>query len=316
MANLRDPRTWTRALTVGVVVVTVAGSGGTAAGADVPPAPEGWELVWGDDFDGPAGTLPSAEHWLIDLGHSYPGGPDRWGTGEIQRYTDSTDNVSLDGSGNLLITPLRDATGGWTSARIETRRTNFKPPAGGVLRIEGRIRMPDVTGPAAAGYWGAFWALGAPYRGNYQNWPGIGEIDVMESVNGLNQTWGTLHCGINPGGPCNETVGHGSIRECPGQPCQTAFHTFGVEWDDGVTPRQMRWYVDGEQYHSVTADQIGAPHWANMTGHEGYFLLLNVAVGGAFPDAVAGAPTPTAGTVPGRPMVVDHVAVYERSPGR
>jgi beta-glucanase (GH16 family) len=42
--------------------------------------------------------------------------------------------------------------------------------------------MPNVTGNAALGYWPAFWALGSPYRGNYQNWPGIGEFDVMENV--------------------------------------------------------------------------------------------------------------------------------------
>jgi hypothetical protein len=49
-----------------------------------------------------------------------------------------------------------------------------------------------------------------------------------------------------------------------------------------------------------------------MTSHAGYFLLLNVAMGGAFPNGVAGSATPTPATVPGRPMVVDYVAVYTR----
>ena len=106
--------------------------------------------------------------------------------------------------------------GSWTSARIETQRTDFKPPAGGVLRIEGRIQMPNVTGAAALGYWPAFWALGSPYRGNYQNWPGIGEFDIMENVNGINSVWGVLHCGVAPGGPCNEFNGIGANRACPG----------------------------------------------------------------------------------------------------
>ena len=34
----------------------------------------------------------------------------------------------------------------WTSARIETTRSNFKAPSGGLLAIEGRIQMPNVTG--------------------------------------------------------------------------------------------------------------------------------------------------------------------------
>src|SRR6266540_3128322 len=67
----------------------------------------------------------------------------------------------------------------------------------------------DFNGAAAQGYWPAFWMLGAPFRGVYTNWPSVGEIDVMENVNGANTVWGTLHCGVAPGGPCNEFNGIG-----------------------------------------------------------------------------------------------------------
>jgi beta-glucanase (GH16 family) len=280
----------------------------------VPPLPD-WNLQWSDDFTGSAGSLPSATNWQIDTGRSYPGGPDAWGTGEVQTYTDSTNNLSLDGNGNLRITPLRDAAGAWTSARIETRRADFKAPAGGVLRIESRLQMPNVTGEAALGYWPAFWALGSPYRGNYWNWPAIGEFDVMENVNGLNSVWGVLHCGVNPGGPCAETNGLGSSRPCPGASCQSAFHTYRFEWDRSISPNQLRWYVDDQLYHTVAENQMDATSWADMTEHAGYFILLNVAMGGAFPNGVAGHATPTAATVPGRPMLVDYVAVWTRGGG-
>ncbi|WP_157248132.1 glycoside hydrolase family 16 protein [Nonomuraea typhae] len=281
-----------------------------AASASVPPPPSGWSLVWADDFNGPAGTLPDPGNWIIDTGHSYPGGPANWGTGEIQNYTANPGNVGLDGSGNLRITPL-GANRDWTSARIETRRTDFKPADGRILRIEGRIQMPDVTGQAALGYWPAFWALGAPFRGNYWNWPGIGEFDIMENVNGINSVWGVLHCGVAPGGPCNEFNGLGASRACPGATCQSAFHTYRFEWDRSVSPNQLRWYVDGQQYHAVSQSQFDAATWTDMTGHAGYFILLNVAMGGAFPDGVAGFATPTAATVSGRPMIVDYVAVWQ-----
>lgn len=280
------------------------------AGASVPATPSGWSLVWSDDFTGSAGSLPSSTDWIIDTGLSYPGGPGNWGTGEIQNYTSSTSNLSLDGSGNLRITPIGSGQS-WTSARIETRRSDFKPAAGRVLRIEGRIQMPNVTGSAALGYWPAFWALGAPYRGNYQNWPSIGELDIMENVNGVNAVWGTLHCGVNPGGPCNETNGLGASRACPGSTCQSAFHTYRFEWDTSTTPNQLRWYVDGQQFHSVSQNQLDATTWSNMTSHAGYFLLLNVAIGGGFPNGVAGTSTPTSATVSGRPMLVDYVAVWQ-----
>jgi hypothetical protein len=130
--------------------------------ASVPPPPAGWETVWSDDFDGPEGAPPSAANWIVDTGHGYPGGPANWGTGEIQNYTADPANLRLDGAGNLLITPIKTASGEWTSARIETTRADFKPADGRILRIEGAIQMPGVTGDAALGYWPAFWALGSP----------------------------------------------------------------------------------------------------------------------------------------------------------
>jgi hypothetical protein len=126
--------------------------------------------------------------------------------------------------------------------------------------------------------------------------------------------WGVLHCGVNPGGPCNETTGIGASRTCPGASCQSAFHTYRFEWDQSTSPQAFRWYVDGQQFHSVTQNQLPADTWANMTNHAGYFILLNLAIGGAFPDALAG-PTPTAATVPGHSMVVDYVAVYTAGGG-
>lgn len=299
-------------LAAGTVAVMVAVTqAGNVAGAEAPAAPPGWSVAFADDFDGPAGVLPSTSNWRFSIGHGYPGGPPNWGTGEIAFHTDDPANVSLDGGGNLRITPLRDGAGDWTSARIETNRQDFKPPPGGVMRIEGRIRMPEVTGDAALGYWPAFWALGSPYRDNF-NWPAVGEFDIMENVNGLDRVWAVLHCGVAPGGPCNESLGIGADRPCPGSPCPGNFHTYRFEWDASVTPNELRWYVDGQQYHRVSEGQLPPDTWDQLASHPGFFIILNVAIGGAFPDGVAGFPTPTADTVPGHPMLVDYVAVWYR----
>ena len=76
-----------------------------------------WQVVWQDEFTGPAGAAPDAKSWQYDLGHGYPGGPAGWGNHELQEYTADPSNVSLDGHGALRITPtLRD--GVWRSARI------------------------------------------------------------------------------------------------------------------------------------------------------------------------------------------------------
>ncbi|MGH3683402.1 MAG: 1,3-beta-glucanase, partial [Natronosporangium sp.] len=199
-AQLRRPGRRARtvlaiAAVVGVALATVAAPTIPTASASVPGTPPGWSLAFADDFDGPSGVLPSTTNWRFSIGHGYPGGPPNWGTGEIAFHTDNPANVSLDGTGNLRITPLRDGAGNWTSARIETNRQDFKPPPGGVMRIEGRLRVPAVTGDAALGYWPAFWSLGSPYRQNF-NWPAVGEFDIMENVNGVNNVWGVLHCGV------------------------------------------------------------------------------------------------------------------------
>ncbi|MGW1543619.1 glycoside hydrolase family 16 protein [Streptomyces sp. NPDC002309] len=283
-----------------------------SATAAAPPPPSGWTQVFVDDFDGAAGSGVNTTNWQYATGKGYPGGPTNWGTGEIETMTSSTSNVSLDGSGNLRITPRRDAAGNWTSGRIETNRTDFQPPAGGVLRVESRIQMPNVTGTAARGYWPAFWMLGAPFRGNYWNWPGVGELDILENVQGLNNVWATMHCGTSPGGPCNETTGIGGSTPCPGSTCQSGFHTYRMEWDRTNSVEEIRFYVDSTHFHTVRETQVDATTWTNATDH-GFFIILNVAMGGGFVDAFGGGPD--AATVPGHPMVVDYVQVLSSGGG-
>jgi hypothetical protein len=161
-----------------------------------------------------------------------------------------------------------------------------------------------------AGYWPAFWMLGAAARpAGATNWPSIGEIDIMEDINGRSSEFATLHCGVDPGGPCNETTGIGSgERACAG--CQTGFHTYAMDYDRSVSPEQIRWYLDGNNFFTVNANQVDATTWANATQH-GFFVILNVAMGGGFPAAFGGGPNGS--TVSGQPMLVDYVAAYTKA---
>ncbi|MFF1903455.1 acyltransferase family protein [Kitasatospora sp. NPDC058218] len=287
----------------GLVPAVAAPAGPGKAGAD------GWTPVLRDDFDGPAGSRPSADHWQYDLGTCYPGCPaPQWGTGEIETMTDSTANVRLDGRGALEIVPTLE-NGRWSSGRIESRRSDLAPPPGGVLRIEASIALPDVTGPAAAGYWPAFWTLGSGLRDGYTGWPAIGELDVMEQVNGRDSVFGTMHCGTLDGGPCQEPKGLGSGDRPCGADCRTGFHRYAVEVDLTPGAEQVRWYLDGREHHRVTAAQMDRATWDKAVGH-GLFLILNVAVGGNLPAALGATPGPA--TEPGHPMRVDYVAVSTR----
>jgi beta-glucanase (GH16 family)/regulation of enolase protein 1 (concanavalin A-like superfamily) len=268
----------------------------------------GWVQQWADEFNDTGGV--NTGNWIYDTGTSYPGGPANWGTGEIQSYSSSTSNVFQSG-GSLNIRALHsgsDPVAGWTSGRIETQRADFQPPAGGQMAVEARVQLPNVSGAAAQGYWPAFWMLGVGYRGNYWNWPGIGEIDILENINGANQWWGTLHCGTSPGGPCNETTGLGGNTAGFSPSLQTAYHTYRMEYDRSVSPEQIRWYVDGIQRHIVYSNQVDATTWNNATNH-GFFILFNVAMGGGWPG------NPTGSTASGGTMLVDYVRVYYASSG-
>ncbi|MFE5997176.1 acyltransferase family protein [Streptomyces sp. NPDC056454] len=289
-------------------LLTEAGALPAAATPSAPGA-DGWTELLRDDFEGPAGSRPSPADWQYDVGTCYPGCPaPQWGTGEIETMTDSTDNVRLDGKGALEIVPTREG-GQWSSGRIETVRSDFAPPPGGVLRIEASIALPDVTGPEAAGYWPAFWTLGAPLRDGYTGWPGVGELDIMESVNGRDTVFGSMHCGVLEGGPCEEPVGLTSgPRACA--TCRTEFHAYAVEVDLGAG--EVRWYLDGRAYHRVTAGQMDAGTWKRAVDH-GVFLILNVAIGGELPAADGATAGPE--TEPGRAMRVDRVRVSAKGPG-
>jgi beta-glucanase (GH16 family) len=294
-------RRGTRWAVLAAVVATLAVLGGYAVRTT--GTSSGWKSVWADEFSGTAGTSPSAENWSLSTGTSYPGGAPQWGTGEIETYTADPANASLDGAGHLRITAARDASGAWHSARLETKRVDFQAPSGGQLRVQARIQVPD----GGSGYWPAFWMLGEKFRGVYTNWPGIGEIDVMENKGSEPTTvHGTLHCGVTPGGSCNENNGISGAYQSSADRLSAGFHTYAVEWDRTHPQEEIRWYVDGQRYLTVHSGDVDAATWASAT-HHGFFLLLNLAIGGSFPG-----PT-DASTRASATMTVDSVSVSQRN---
>ncbi len=277
------------------------------APAAVPGPPAGFTTTWSDDFNGAANTGIDG-NWKYDTG---PGSS--FGTGEIETMTSSTSNVFQDGSGHLVLKALHSGsnpTSGWTSGRVETNAATFGAPAGGVVRMQASIQQPNLNTSNGAGYWPAFWMLGSTLRSGTP-WPTSGEVDILEDINSRSSVFGTLHCGVNPGGPCNESTGIGSgERACSG--CQTGYHTYAVEIDRSTSPEQIRWYLDGSNYFTVRANQVDATTWANAVDHP-FFIILDLAMGGGFPNAFGGGPF--ASTVSGGAMNIDYVAVYNKAAG-
>lgn len=244
-----------------------------------------WTLVWSDEFEGEAGTPPNPEFWGYDIGgHG-------WGNNQLEYNNDRVENVSLDGNGNLAITARKENIEGYrcyygpceyTSARILTKdKMEFT-----YGRVEARIKVPF-----GQGIWPAFWSLGANF--DQVGWPNSGEIDIMEYVGKEpNTTYGTVH---GPGYSGASGIGANISFD---EPVADDFHVFAVDWD----PNVIRWYVDGELFQTLSADELNGRKW--VFDHD-FFLILNVAVGGYWP----GNPDDT--TVFPQTMLVDYVRVYE-----
>jgi Ricin-type beta-trefoil lectin domain/Glycosyl hydrolases family 16 len=268
-----------------------------AAPNAVPGPPSGWTTQFSDDFNGSSGSGADSQ-WLYDTG---PGS--NFGTGEIETMTNSTSNVHLDGNGDLDITALGSGSN-WTSGRIQTTSANVGAPAGGELEVTASIEQPNPS--SGLGYWPAFWMLGPG------QWPENGEIDIMEDVNALSELSGTVHCGTDPGGPCNETNGIGSgLRACSG--CQTGYHTYTmIENRTNTSNESITFYLDGNEYFSVSESQIGTSTWQAAFDHN-MSIIFDLAMGGGYPNGVCNCTTPTGSTTSGATMSVQYVAAYATS---
>jgi beta-glucanase (GH16 family) len=253
---------------------------GLASGCSQPPK---WNLVWQDEFDGNAGDPPDPNYWIYDIGGS------GWGNNELEFYTARPENVSLDGQGHLAITARKETYQGrdYTSARIITRG-RFEQALG---RWEARIKLPS-----GRGIWPAFWMLGASY--DSVGWPACGEIDIME-LRGQEPgvVNGSLHFPGNfGGGALTAPLVCAAPQSCP---FDTDFHVFAVE----VEANRIAFEVDGAVYEQVRRDLL--PTGTQWPFGAPFFILLNVAVGGAY----VGAPDLT--TVFPQTMLVDYVRYYQ-----
>ena len=243
-----------------------------------PWAVEGWELVWRDEFEG---------NEIDDTKWSFEVNGKGGGNNELQYYTDFPANAYIEN--DMLVIEAREEKyigRKYTSARMRTLAKGDWTYA----RVEVRAKMP--TGQ---GLWPAIWML--PTEWSYGGWPSSGEIDIMEL---LGHEPDTVHGTIHYGGLGNHQYTGRAYKLTEGD-FTSEFHTFAIEWEEGV----MRWYVDDDLYQTQSAwntknKEFPAPF------DQRFHLILNVAVGGNWP----GSPDETT-TFP-QQMVVDYVRVYQR----
>jgi beta-glucanase (GH16 family) len=240
-----------------------------------------------DNFDGPVGSPPDPALWDLDLGP--------WRDDGLQTYTNSPDNVRLDGDGHLVI-QARPSSDGYTSARVVTR--GKLPMQFG--RVSARIKFPS-----GQGIWPAFWLLGTDYHpDNFTAWPECGEIDIMELINNGRTYHSTLH------GPQGDTdyFGGGAASgkvvgtSGPIEDLTTDFHDYWLDW----RPDYIAIGVDDRTLATFTPASL--PPGGQWVFNRPMYALLNIAVGGPWPGP-PDATTPWPAT-----MLVDQF-VYSPTPG-
>jgi len=261
----------------------------------------GWQLVWSDEFNGKAGSPPDSTKWNYDLG----GGG--WGNGEAETYTNSPNNVFQDGNGNLVIRAIRDASGNYTSVRLQTgapgASTQTADNSWQYGLVVARIKLPF-----GQGVWPAFWMLGENI--GTVSWPACGEVDIMENFgtfnNNININNGTAHGPIATGSMTDYGAG-GQYTMPFGEQVNTDYHVYAIQWSQD----SVAFYVDGSLYYTATPSLVPAGQWPF---NNSFFILLNLAIGGDVGKATfLGQPDPNA-PFPNQDMLVDYVRVYQTVP--
>jgi len=221
------------------------------------------ETVFFDDF---SGKELDRSKWSVRITGSTV-------NNEQQAYVDSTDTLSIAhgdeaaGAANgALVIQARYKPGFTTpegrkfdfiSGRLDTRG-KFEFTNG---TAAARMKLPD--GP---GFWPAFWALGnGP-------WPATGEIDIMESVGEPDWTSVALH---GPG-YSGETPLVNKVY-FPKDKDATNWHVYSVDW----TQSGFVFKVDDTIMYRATRPMI--EHYGRWAYDNPKFLILNLALGGAYP---------------------------------
>ncbi len=246
------------------------------------PGP-GWALVWADEFEAGSIDESSWNSQVLEAGRFN----DEW-----QRYTSSSDNAYVEND-YLVIKAVHESDDHgldqYSSARLNTANKQvFK-----YGKIAARIKLPY-----GKGIWPAFWMLGANIdeNGGDTPWPQSGEIDILELYGSKNDavTEANIHYADASGS--HASMGAVAFELEQGR-FADAFHVFELEWD----AERIAWSVDQQEFASIpiSSDELSE-------FHEEFFILLNIAVGGAHagrPDATTDFP---------QYMYIDWVRVYQR----
>lgn len=243
--------------------------------------PEGYQLVWNDEFDG---TSLNSTDWRHEV--QGPG----WVNNELQTYV----NGSFDGKpvtevsdGTLKIHCFKHA------GKIYSGRIYAKVDEGWQYGIfEARIKLPK-----GKGTWPAYWMMPVNNDFGTNPWPRCGEIDIMEEVGyNPNYTSSSIHCDSY-----NHVKGTQKTAERLTPGAQDDFHIYRLEW----TKDYIKTYVD--DHALLTFNNDGTGKVETWPFNRSFYIILNLAWGGDW----GGAQGVDENALPAT-MEVDYVRVFQQ----
>ena len=241
-------------------------------------APEGYQLVWQDEFE--TGTELNQNDWT----HEVKG--KGWVNNELQEYvnhkTPEGRLVTQIKNGALHITALKE------NGKVYSGRVYAKVKEGWKYGyIEASIKLPK-----GKGTWPAFWMMPV----NFRSWPADGEIDIMEEV-GYHPDYVSSSLHATDHVHSNGTqVTH--EMKCDG--AEGEFHTYAILW----TAQNITTYVDGKVQLSYDNKGKGRSDWPY---EDPFYVIFNLAWGGDW----GGAQGVDESALPVT-MEVDYIRVFQK----
>ncbi len=224
------------------------------APAEESAVPEGYKLVWKDEFNDPSVCVPDTTLWWYEIAE--PG----WVNNELQTYIPGRkgDIVTAEVSGGTLkIRAVKEGD------RVYSARLNTK--AGWEYGyFEARLKLPE-----GRGTWPAFWMMPTVKSG----WPKGGEIDIMEHVGCVpNEVSSSIHCQ-----EYYHAINTAKTEKRMLDKAMEEFHIYSLEW----TPDCIKTYVDGELlFHYNPDDYPKGRNKDTWPFNKPFMIKLNLAWGG------------------------------------
>ena len=220
-------------------------------------APEGYTLVWQDEFN--EGTELNKADWTHEVQK------DHWVNNELQNYVNHTTPKGR------YVTEIMDGT-----LRIHCFKEEGKIYSGRVYAhvnqgwqygyFEASIKLPK-----GKGTWPAFWMMPVGNDWSTNPWPMCGEIDIMEEVGCVpNEVSSSIHTQ-----DYNHTKGTQKTNKMTISKAEGEFHTYALLW----TADEIITYVDGKVQLSVNKSVIGSSH-NQWPFHYAFYPIFNLAWGG------------------------------------